>query len=80
MSHPEFWDDSFFFEIFSWGFFQPYLNPDFAPYQPTNMRSTNMRSTNMRLLRSRERGRELYLFYKCSTSSEVVALPNDLLI
>jgi len=36
MSHPEFWDDSFFFEIFSWGFFQPYLNPDFAPYRPTN--------------------------------------------
>jgi hypothetical protein len=36
--------------------------------------------TNVRLLRSRERVRTLYLFYKCSTSSEVVALPNDLLI
>ncbi len=39
-----------------------------------------MFSTNVRLLRSRERVRTLILFYKCSTSSEVVALLNDLLI
>jgi len=23
----------FFFEIFSWGFFRPYSNPDFAPLE-----------------------------------------------
>ena len=66
-------------------FLHHYSNPDFAPYQPTNacptnVRSTNVRSTNVRLLRSRAWVRTLYLFYKCSTSSEVVAFPNDLLI
>ncbi len=76
-------------------FLHHYSNPDFAPYQPTNacptnvrstnvrstnVRSTNVRSTNVRLLRSRAWVRTLYLFYKCSTSSEVVAFPNDFLI
>jgi hypothetical protein len=26
-------DDSFLFEIFSWGFFRPYSNPDFVPLE-----------------------------------------------
>jgi hypothetical protein len=34
MSHPEFLGMAlFFFEIFSWGFFRPYSNPDFAPLE-----------------------------------------------
>jgi len=57
----------FFFEIFSLRFIQHYSNPDIAPYE----------DTNIRLLRSRERVRALYLFYKYSTSREVVALHND---
>jgi hypothetical protein len=61
-------------------FLHHYSNPDFAPYQATNACPTNVRSTNVRLLRSRAWVRTLYLFYKCSTSREVVALPNDLLI